>query len=473
MWAPAAAGAIIGSYALSRAKRHKQVVAAGVARAVVRGRNDGRYIDEEEDQPARSRQRTDTGVAGGSEAGFDREEEGSRKGVRYVMDRKKLRSGRKLPITQYMNRVLKNNVIHVRERFGAITDPSDVNGTNRGAYWLNHGTVSVGGGAFINIDGTNYASYVAYPVHVWPIGNTSQNPTYVSANNVGNGGYELIGANVAALPNKMAWKRLGGWSRTVSVLPGTYPNGTAGPPTAVGFNIVAPEVVDNEYTTTVNLGRQSLLEWYKIKTLVYGKKTRPTMIKFSIVQFMDERLSPDWWWFLGPTGNAVGTSVLEAKTFDGSADEFWRGRIRPLIANPCSEGQRIDNSAKMKVVATKTVTINSKESVDSDADPEQQFIQWFNRVNKRVDFGTFSTGAVDNLTDANNQNPNFVAAPAVDIGQCPVNEIKKNLYLVVESYQPDREDYTYAPANALATNPTNSLTASYDCMLRKSWAVVE
>lgn len=404
----------------------------------------------------------------------EEEEEFQRiKGTRYVMDRKKLKSGRKLPVTQYMNRVLRNNIVHVRERFGAISDPSDTNGNNRGAYWLSHGTVTVGGGSFINIDGTNYASYVSYPIHIWPIGNTSQNPTYVSANNVGNGAYELIGANVAALPNKMAFRRLGGWSRTVNVLPGTYNNGTAGPPTAVAFNIVAPEVVDNESTGTVNLGRQALLEWYKIKTLVYGKKTRPTYIKFSIVQFLDDRLSPDWWWYLGPSGNAVGTSQLEAKTFDRQTDEFWRNRVRPLIANPCSEGQKIDMSATMKVVASKTVVINSKESVDSDADPEQQFIQWFNRVNKKVDFGTYSTGVVDGLTDANNQNPNFVAAPAVDIGQSPVTEIKKNLYLLVESYQPDREDYVYNPAQATATNPTNALTASYDCMLRKSWAVVE
>lgn len=395
------------------------------------------------------------------------------RGSTYVMRRKKFKNGKKLPITQYIDRVVKPNIVHVRERFGAITDPSDTVGNNRGAYWLNHGTVSTPG-PLITIDGATYGSYLAYPIHVWPICNTSANPTYPAgvAFNVGNGGYELIGGNIAALPNKIGWKRIGGWSNSTVVTVGTYFNGPAG---AIAPNIVAPEVIDNEQTTnTVLLGRSALLEWFKIKTLVYAKKTRPTMIRFSIVSFMDERISPDWWWFLGPTGNATTTSHLEAKTFDGVADEFWRSRLRPLIANPCSENTVVDKGPKMKVHGTKIVTLNSKESTESDADPEQQFIDWFNRVNKQVEFGTFSTGAVVPLqTDATLENPNYVQAPAQLIGQCPVSDITKNLYLLVESYQPDRENWIYQPNNAAATNPTNALSASYDFMLRKSWAVVE
>lgn len=381
------------------------------------------------------------------------------------MSRRKIRRGKKMERGKYVDKVVSQNLVHCKERFGAISDPADTVGSNRGAYWINHGQVTAT--TSLNIDGVLYGGYMQYPIHVWPIFNTSQNPTSFSPNNIGNGGYELIGGTIGgAIPGKLAWKRIGGWPKTAVIAPGVYNNLAAG---AVPFSIAAPELVDNETVSNTSLGRSAILEWFNAKMLFYGKKTRPTYITLQLVKFADEEFSPDWPW---TQASAATTGVNEAKTVGGTADEFWRGRLRKLIANPCSESTVVNREKKWTVLAKKVVKLAPKESIDSDTDPHQDFINWFERVNKAVDFGTYFDGAADTLNDTLTANPNFVQTPSVKIGQIPTNKMEKNIYLVVESYAPDQQNWTYNELGAGATNPSNGVSASYDFMLRKSWATI-
>lgn len=384
----------------------------------------------------------------------------------YTMSRRRIRRGRKISYAKYVDRVVSQNLVHVKERFGAISDPSDTLGNNRGAYFINHGQVTAT--TSITIDGVLYGGYMQYPIHCWPLFNTSQNPTAFGSTNLGNGGYELIGGTPGGtIPGRLAWKRIGGWSKDRVIAPGVYNNQAAG---AVPWDIVAPELIDNESLTSSTLGRQAILEWFNAKTLVYGKKTRPTYITFSLVTFPDEQFAPDYEW----TRQVAATlTANEGRLIEGVADEFWRARLRRLIANPCSESTVVNTEKKLRVLSRKVVKLAPKESIDSDTDPHQQFINWFERVNKPVDFSTHYVGATDTINDTLMANPNYVQQPAVKIGQIPGNKMYRNMYILVESYAPDQNNWTYNELGAGATNPSNSSVASYDFTIKKSWVKVD
>ena len=137
--------------------------------------------------------------------------------------------------------------------------------------------------------------------------------------------------------------------------------------------------------------------------------------------------------------------------------------LLPLVANPAAVTDVLSNSKKIRVVASKVIKLAPKESIDSDADPHQQFVDWFHRFNDTLDYSFESTAGID--ADDISQ-PNQFPAQNVGVSRCCLQYPKRNPFLMITSYQP--EEFSTVPDVPL----TNNLFASFDISIVKSTTCV-
>lgn len=375
----------------------------------------------------------------------------------YSQKRTTIKRGYKIARHKYLDKVTSQAVTHIKERASAVSDPADATGNNRGAVWLAHG-INASPLNVYDIDTgvtTAEANWVEYPVHVFSLCNTRANPAVGNA--IGGFGW-VLGQNSDAAPAprtaKMFFKRMGAWDRTVTPTVPPYP----------AFNSWEWEIVDNEAdANTYEIGRKGLLEWLSMNFMFYGKKTRPTKIKLQMVKFLEDSLCPDFqhWEGADRSTNPTGGAGENACTLSDDGMEFWRATVKPLISSPIATYQVNGRGSKVKVLSTKFINLAPKETVDSDQDPHQEVLKWFQRVNQTIDYSVYAQG----MNNAQLDNPQYVQPNFKGKSKVPNQDWSKNLYLVVTSYQPERA--AVAPADY-----TNSSWASYDFNINKSTAVI-
>lgn len=377
----------------------------------------------------------------------------------YSMTRRKVRDGKYLSKQRRLNHIVSNSADTVKEVWSKVSDPADASGSNRGAYWLDNGPTANGVTAVpitVLDTVTQTASVVTpknLPVYVFDLGCTTQNAQpYVS--NIARAAYRLaVTTESTGIGNQMIWVGRGAWGR-LDTGPGVYPD----------ENTWQYNIMDNEQAagTNINVGRKAILDWVRIKALFYGKKSRPTYIKASIVYFLDDDLNPTYALNKTRYGPTPSSGVF-GFTMPSDAQDYFRQFVRPLVANPAAVTDVLSNSRKMRVVATKVIKLAPKESIDSDADPHQQFVDWFHRFNDTLDYSFESTAAID--ADDISQ-PNQFPTQNIGVNRCCLQYPKRNPFLMITSYQP--EEFSTVPDVPL----TNNLFASFDISIVKSTTCV-
>lgn len=367
------------------------------------------------------------------------------------MGRRRYAKGKKLSAGKYIDRLSRTAVVHQIERFSKVTDAAGTLGTNRGGTWLSYGDDA----STYNVWDTNSTTFTActvtqYPIHLFNLCGTRCNPTVGALS--GRVGWKLA-VTRSGISDKVVWLPLNAYDRNTTVAPDVYP---------VAAN-QEWEVEDSGNSNAAGgreIGRNAMLEWTETRVLLYGKKTRPTKVTFSFVSFPDHQFAPDWEYY----NDAFGS----LRVVDNDAGEYWKTRIQPLVNNPCTVTKRLVQNQPIKILASYTVDIAPKESVDSDTDPNQEFRRWFNRWNRKLNYSFENTAQ---LTNAQLQDPQVYPnvtgdAPVAGSAKMPY-DLKGCVYFMITSYQPD--------AQAIAadeTGPTNAVTASYDFLFRKSTAVM-
>lgn len=376
----------------------------------------------------------------------------------YSMSRRKYWRGTKLPPAKYIDRLSRTAVVHQIERFSKVSDAAGTVGTNRGSTWLSYGdaatTYSVA-----DVDSQTLVAnqtYTEYPVHMFNLSGTRCNPNPSGTITIqARCGWKLGINNTVASPliNKVTWLPNNGYDRNTVINPNSYPI-----PTNQEW-----EVEDTGGLATGagrEVGRSALMEWTEIRMLFYGKVTRPTYIKASFVMFKDPKFAPDWEYYRNGFNNLRCVQNL--------ASEYWKTVVQPLVNNPCTITIRTADTNPLIVLDSKTIKIAPKDTSDADTDPHQQFVRWFNRWNRVVNY---SYESIAQLTNAQVQDPQLYPNVATDVAVAGVAKLplglKGSVYLMLTSYQPDAQ-----PIAVDGTGPTNGITASYDFNIRKSTGIM-
>lgn len=389
----------------------------------------------------------------------------------YQMSRRTVKQGRRLSYAKYVDRVSGQAIGHAVERYSKVSDPAASTGANRGAVFLFHGLLAEATSVRNSYNPTTFVTsepnIVEFPIHCYRLASTRQNPLLswgtptITGAYYAKCGFKLIGipstSLVAGNREQLAWSDLGGWDRSTTIVPGSYPPA----------NLFEWELEDNENTTNNNLGRKAMLEWTDMKLLFYGKKTRPTYIKCQLVTFAEPECCPSYEYDQRP--DVSGNSQPAAWVMSDEAQEYWRARLKSLVANPCSSHQKLDRQTRVKVLSTKIIKLVPKESIDSDQDPHQQFIKWFRRWNRKFDFSynrkTQITDAgviTDQVTLDEINDPQRYNSVQVGASRNPQDQYNVEPWLLISSYQPEKDD---------SGVPSNSTVASYDFNLRHSFAM--
>lgn len=393
---------------------------------------------------ARARKRTRFAAVSNAEMG----------GGIYTMERRKIREGRRVSNQKRVNKFVKNSVDTVKEVWSKVSDPADATGNNRGAYWLDNGftTNGIAASAIIRVLDTvtqteTNLSPKNLPVYVFDLGCTTQNAQPYTSN-IARACYRLAVTNEASgIGNQMIWVGRGAWGR-IDTGPGVYPD----------ENSWQYTLMDNEQAagTNINVGRRATLDWVRLKMLVYGKKTRPTYIKASIVLFLDDDLNPTYTLNKTRYGSTPSSGVF-GFTLPTDGQDYMRQFVRPLVANPAAVMDVLSDSKKIKVLSSKVIRLAPKESIDSDADPHQSLVDWFHRFNKNLDYSFESVDAID---ADNLAQPNQYPTQQIGVNRCNLQYPKQTPFLMITSYQPE-EILTDASLS-------NSTTASFDISIVKS-----
>lgn len=379
------------------------------------------------------------------------------------MKRKYQWQGQKLSEPRYIDKLTSTAIVHQIERYSKIHDVGfDPAGApparpGRAATWLVYGNDSTQR----SIADTDSRTLVAnqtvtrYPIHLYNLMGTRSNPNPASLTIQGRVGWQcgVVNSAASALLNKVVWLPQLGYDRTTTVNPNQFPVGTQ----------AEWEIEDSGPSTSASgreIGRRGLLEWSEVRLLVYGKLKAQTRIKVSFVMFKDPEFAPDWEYYK----NAFAAE----RCVSNKAGEFWKTIIQPLVNNPCTMTTRTSEYDPLIVLSSKEIMINPKDVSNSDSEPQQEFCRWFNRWNRTVDYSYESTAQLTNfqLQDPQ-QYPNVAGdVPVSGVSKLP-NGLKGSVYLMITSFQPDRQDI-----DASDVGPTNEWTASYDFNIRKSTGVM-
>lgn len=258
------------------------------------------------------------------------------------------------------HKLLKTVTVPLRWRWQGIRDTDTLTGTNCGYQALGHFTSTY-----------NTVAYRELPLQLISITNVPQDSvnTYVS--------YTLLNSGTT----NYCWKVNQGQDVNSSA---TY------------FPIL--DRTDN--TSTVSIGRKSMLDWYRLRMNLWGKKLAPTKVRISLVKFKDEQMCPEFYDFSGvvPISGAI----------EGGAASEYENVLKSLITNPiASKTDPIGNS--IKVIRSWNFYMNPSNTTDADLDANSKLIDIFYRPRMVMDYTTSKDSdvnlqGIDKLTNATSQN---------------------------------------------------------------------
>lgn len=340
------------------------------------------------------------------------------------------RAGKRARPSVIRARLVKDLVAPVRFRFANLGSLGRANG----AVWLYHRPVDVG------------ATKYELPVHLYNLSVINQGGTASDAS-AGTGtnqappvGYKL--RINSASPGAMEFQ----------VIPGLDLDGTTA---RSSMKITGPG--DN---TTAIIGRDGLLQWSRIRLCIWGKVTRPSTVKISIVRFKEPEFTPDNYVNLA-NGNPSTTVSQDAM-------EFWRTRTKPLV-NGLIAGYPRPAEKNMKVLKSWRVNINpidaAAETAGSDSRGHMKHLDIFNRWNRNIDFTTKVT-ADNAITYAQLTTAAHTLTASTGYAGWP-RQIEKSLYLMIESVTPDTVAWDANDAASVGTQ------VSYDINIETQYGHIQ
>lgn len=292
------------------------------------------------------------------------------------------------------HKLLKTVTVPLRWRWQAIKDTDTVTGSNCGYQALGHFTSTY-----------NTVSYRELPLQLISVTNVPQDNTntYVS--------YTLLNSGTT----NYCWKVNQGLDVNAGA---TY----------------SPIIDRTDSSTVVSIGRKSMLDWYRLRLNLWGKKLAPTRVRVSLVRFSKEEMCPEFYDFSGTV--PVSTSL------EPNAASEYEATLKSLITNPIAT--KSDPLGKsIKVIRSWNFYMNPSNTTDADLDANNKIIDIFYRPRMVVDYTTskqydLNVQGIDKLTNATAQN-----VPDDRFSNWP-GDLTRGLYFMITAYAPVIEGSTPA-----------------------------
>lgn len=164
---------------------------------------------------------------------------------------------------------------------------------------------------------------------------------------------------------------------------------------------------------------KSLLDWARIRLMLYGAKARPMAIRVRLVRLLDDALLPE------NSGTLVTNEQLQKNA-------FWYSYLKSLVAHPISGGSTPVMNKAMKVEWSKTYKIQPINTTDNDPDPSHVQVDLFRRLGLRLDY----KGQMQSITYFTNGSVIDAGTTATDFGTSHINtrpaKARDNLYLLID-----------------------------------------
>jgi len=284
---------------------------------------------------------------------------------------------------------------------------------------------------------------VDLPIHLIPLFNVNQGfPTAsgipAPGDQVGVGHYKLTIDDTGGANNgNMQWVPVAGT-------------------TTAGVNTDRIDIAQNNMAAGeqyVSVGRKSLCDWTRAKFMFRGKTSEPSVIRVSVVRFLEDRYCPEINWT--GTNNPPLTNL---------ATELFTSRVRPLLSNPIAAYPVMSETPdSIAFLDSKTIMVNPSDTTDNDPRGHFKVLTLFNRWNRVVNYTRPNTSRPgwgtlrDTMTAIVPKQTGYAGVPRVP---------KHNVYIMIESLQPT------ATGGALAVRNTAN-TVSFDFNIEMSHTVLE
>jgi len=347
-------------------------------------------------------------------------------------DRRKYANGRKSRKRSYLDAILQAQLQSVRLSFKNILTTE--RGTGYRAIGLNNG-LTIG-----EIDEDAWE----LPIHLYQLFNCNQGSvtapeTFETSAQFARVGWRLY-KDTSVVPHTMRWHRIEGLDP------------------ADGTSAITTWRRISGDTTTINLGRKSLLDWTKVKLYFQGKTKTPGTVIVSLVKFNDEELCPETWTFHNTALAGQSNGPMSSK-----AANFWTSRVRPLVSAPQANWLKTPTNMKMKTLNKWIINFNpidaaAETGAASDSRGHMKQLDIFNRWGRMCQYGN-EVGDEPLVTDIVDLPAKMEAVEKDWDGYLTHPEY--GVYLMIESVQPDACDDTFDPA----------LTISYDINIEANHTV--
>jgi len=126
-------------------------------------------------------------------------------------------------------------------------------------------------------------------------------------------------------------------------------------------------------TSSGILSPKAVLDWARIRMILYCPATRPVKYRVRIVQFYDDEVVPEFQTANGtPLNPNVDLSVWAANY------------LKPIVGNPISSSGM--KSQRIKILHSRTFTLEPGQTDDKDTNPGRRIVDWFLKLGRVVNF---------------------------------------------------------------------------------------
>lgn len=169
---------------------------------------------------------------------------------------------------------------------------------------------------------------------------------------------------------------------------------------------------------------RSLLDWVRMRFILYGPSARPGKFMLQIVKFHDDEIAPE-------IQSGATTDITANNDLNTWAVQY----VRKLTANPIAHQGIRGAQKRMSVVASKVFDIEAPLTDDTDsAGIQRRVVDWFYNVKKILNF--YDTRAITNGAPEGG-TLSFAETGTASLITTPAN-IKDRLYLLISAEAHER-----------------------------------